>query len=265
MIVAKTAYGAIGALNMPKYEATGVRPLFYKDDDGNWELVFTGNCVITFSKLKTAVDVFVVGGGRTGNNGTGKLESASKSYAYGGDGGKGGGIATQLGLTLSTGKEYPVTVGTAGLSSSAFGVTAATGTGSDGGAGAKHQRGWPTDGRFAAGNGSPGVLAFGTADTLFEPGRRYGAGGGGGSAYSTLGGNLAAAGAGGATGGGNGGSDASGGNNGYGEAGAANSGAGGGGGSSYIWNTRDDATYHTRPGGTGGSGIVIIRNARGST
>lgn len=45
--------------------------LFIADKDGHWELALLESGTLTWRKLKTAVDVFVVGGGKNGNSGTG--------------------------------------------------------------------------------------------------------------------------------------------------------------------------------------------------
>lgn len=245
MIIARTKFWG-NASALPNYDFTGTAPTFLKDNNGNWELVFLTGCTITFNRLDTDVDVFLVGGG---NN-----AGASSNWpggAQGGAGGKGGGIVNDT-ITLETGVAYPVVIGGAGQATTAFGKTAAAGAGSNGGAGAVSPG-------YAAGNGVDGVLAFNTGGTLYEDGTpiKFGAGGGGGAAKGSDSVSKMAAGAGGATGGGAGGSgdsdetDAS-------RAGKANTGGGGGGGSSISGTGQG---YYPSPG-RGGSGIVIIRNAR---
>lgn len=245
--------------NLPKYDYTGQAPLFFKDNQGNWEMVFTGNCTVTFSRLITNVDIFAVGGGMPA---TGSEGYAANNYAKGGSGGKGGGCVTSLNKALNAGTEYRVTIGGSSLSTSAFGVTAPAGGGSNGGAGAVT----PSS---AAGNGTDGVLAFGRTtasaltlyeDSLGDSAIYFGGGGGGGAAKGSWSGSLLAAGTGGASGGGAGGS---GGSDETQEArnGRPNTGGGGGGGSRN--NTTGSEGNFPGPG-LGGSGIVIIRNARAS-
>ena len=249
MIIPLFNYGSAAAA-LPNYDYTGAAPTLLKDNNGNWELVFLTNCTITFNRLSTDVDVFLVGGGNDATR-----SSNWSGGAEGGAGGKGGGIVNDT-LTLEEGVAYPVVIGGGGQATTAFGKTAAAGAGSNGGAGALSPG-------YAAGDGTDGVLAFNnTGGTLYENGTpiKFGAGGGGGAAKGSDSVSKMAAGAGGATGGGAGGSgdssetDAS-------RAGKANTGGGGGGGSS-IYGTKQ-GSYP--PPGRGGSGIVIIRNSRSST
>lgn len=254
MIIPTVRYSSV---SLPQYTYTGQAPLFFKDNQGNWEMVFTGNCTVTFSRLNTTVDIFAVGGGSKAGLSEGY---SSNGYAKGGAGGKGGGCVTATGQTIETGVAKQITIGGSDSSTSAFGITAPAGGGSNGGAGAVT----PSS---AAGNGSPGVLAFGRTTesdlTLYESSLgssaiKFGAGGGGGAAKGSWSGSLLAAGTGGATGGGAGGSG------GDDETlaarnGSPNTGGGGGGGSRN--NTKYSEGNFPGPG-SGGSGIVIIRNAR---
>lgn len=260
MIIAASKYG-LSAARLPLYEYTGQAPLFFKDSQGNWEIVFTGDCTVTFSRLHGAVDIFAVGGGMPAGNSVGN----GTNYAIGGTGGRGGGCVTDPGRTLTVGQSYPVQIGSSSLSTSAFGVTAPAGGGSGGGNGATVSEN--------AGNGAAGVLAFGRSTesdlTLYEASLgdsaiRFGAGGGGGAAKASSG-SLRSAGSGGATGGGAGGDGlGSGGSdtNQDAKAGKPNTGGGGGGGSRN--NTTGSGGNFPGPG-AGGSGIVIIRNVRAST
>lgn len=254
MIIAASKYG-LSAARLPLYEvSSGQAPLFFKDSQGNWEMVFTGDCTVTFSRLNGPVDIFAVGGGMLAGNSVGN----GTNYAIGGTGGRGGGCVTDPGRTLTVGQSYPVQIGQSSLSTSAFGVTAPAGGGSGGGNGATVSEN--------AGNGAAGVLAFGRSTesdlTLYEASLgdsaiRFGAGGGGGAAKA-VGGALKAAGSGGATGGGNGGSGGSD-ETPESRAGKPNTGGGGGGGS----RNNETGSGGNYPGpGKGGSGIVIIRNAR---
>ena len=233
------------ASSLPGYDFTGTAPTLLKDNNGNWELVFLTNCTIFFNRLSTDVDIFVCAGGNNAGNSTG---NNANGYALGGDGGRGGGTATET-KTLEVGVGYPVVIGGAGQASSAFGVIAAAGAGSYGGQGAC------TSPARAGGNGTDGVLAFGTGGTLYENGTpiKFGAGGGGGSA------NSYAAGSGGASGGGSGGNGSTDEPESV-RTGKANTGGGGGGGGRIS----PTSGYSQSPG-RGGSGIVIIRNARSST
>lgn len=250
MIIARTKLWGSGSL-LPNYDFTGAAPTLLKDNSGNWELVFLTGCTITFNRLNTDVDVFLVGGGAKAGDSIG---NAANNYAVGGAGGKGGGIVNDT-LTLETGVAYPIVIGGSGQDTTAFGKTAVSGAGSNGGAGAYTS---------AAGNGADGVLAFNnTGGTLYENGTpiKFGAGGGGGAAKASAGSALRAAGSGGATGGGAGGSggtdetEAA-------KAGKANTGGGGGGGS----RNNETGSGGNFPGpGKGGSGIVIIRNHREET
>lgn len=252
MILAANKYGS-SAARLPLYEYSGTAPLFFRDNRGNWELVFTGDCTVSFRRLNGPVDIFAVGGGMPAGDSVG---NAANGYAQGGSGGKGGGCVTALGRTLTPGTRYPVQIGLSSLSTSAFGITAPAGGGANGGSGAL------TPGS-PGGSGGDGVLAFGSGGTLYEAGTpiRFGAGGGGGAAKGVWGGTLLPAGAGGATGGGAGGSggsdeslDA--------KNGRPNTG-GGGGGASRNNETGSPGNF---PGpGKGGSGIVILRNARESS
>ena len=102
-------------------------------------------------------------------------------------------------------------------------------------------------------DGASGTAAFGSGSTL------YGAGGGGG-AHSWANGNSACSGAGGSTGGGAGGvSTTGGGYANHGSNATANTGSGGGGASGGGCTSSFPTCGH---GGSGGSGIVIIRNKR---
>lgn len=255
MIIAATRYGSVGGSSkLPAYTYTGIAPLLYKDDEtGNWELVFKGTGTITFNK-NVNVEVFAVGGGQPGGTGDGSYTSATSAWAEGGKGGNGGATVTGTAQLIKD-TEYTVTVGESGSSTSAFGVTAASGTGSAGGNGAR------TPSRAAENGTSSTTYAFGDQNTLYAPGTLYGAGGAGAGANAN-GSNLGA-GTGGATGGGDGGTDTtSGSTDKIGKPGTANTGAGGGGGATLAVNENAPTKY---AGGAGGSGIVIIRNVRTST
>lgn len=258
MIIAATRYGKVGGSSgggLPPYSFTGVGPVTREDSEtGDWEMAFLGNCTISFSK-DVDVDVFAVGGGQAGGGGS----AYTLQYAYGGDGGNGGGIVNRS-MALSKDTAYSVAIGGSGASTTAFGLTAEAGGSSNGGNGARMgtDQAEPLDPRDSS-EGGPGAYAFGDANTQYNPGTKYGAGGGGGGCAMSAS-NTKAASNGGNTGGGSGGvgDPAS-----AGSAGQSNtgSGGGGGGGASHYggqWGA-------TGAGGLGGSGIVIIRNARNST
>lgn len=257
MIIAMTQYGG-GNRQLPKYTVhSGTAPLLLVDpnNDSYWELVFLGNCEITFSRLLTNVDVFVCAGGMPGGSGTGYWGNYNDCEAKGGKGGNGGGTVTTTAITLQEGIRYAVRVGGSGQPSSAFGATAETGTGANGGSGAYSAWKGSIVRNYDGDAGGDGTVAFGSGETLYQNGRKYGPAGGGGSARSSLNDNQQAKGAGGETGGGDGGDDSNG------LPGTANTGAGGGGGSSCQRLNKTEGAYN-KLGGDGGSGIVIIRNAR---
>lgn len=213
-------------------------------DDGtvNWELALLSgtNATLKFSRVVDYVDVFLVGGGKAGG---------ARSSQTAGTGGKGGSRVTKSGankVNVFAGTDYAFTVGDSDGSTSIFGFTASSGGGSNGGIGAKISE------DRAASAGDDGAYAFGSSTSLLYSGRKYGPGGGGGGYYE---GNFNAAGkAGGSTGGGHGGdrnhqSKAS-------ASGSANTGGGGGGAGTHV------SYGEFYPAGDGGSGIIIIRNAR---
>lgn len=237
---------------------------WWDDGDGNWKLKFTSSGI--FIPLKdVSVDVFVVGGGGGGRGGQNTCQS----------GGGGGRTGTWTNIALTSGTPYEVIVGAGGNvngtggTSSFIDETYSKAGGSPGRSGSYNWDG-VTGGSGGSGGGSSGNYADSTArgggaggadggnggtvsqspaggagqgSTTREFGEPNGdlyAGGGGGGAYST----SKVGGAGGAGGGGRGGGSTGG------TAGQDNTGGGGGGG--------------VRNGGgtKGGSGIVIIRNAR---
>lgn len=237
---------------LPRYTYSGTAPRFKHDDSGNWEICFTGDCDITFSRILQNIDVFVVAGGRTGGSGDG-------SGAKGGNGGKGGGVANGVNIPVFPQVENKIHVGQSDQDSFAFGVTAFSGAGASGGAGGKVVDANPT----AASAGTAGVYAFNIQDpeeehTLFWDGYKYGAGGGGGGCK--VGDSTAAAAIGGLGWVVDGSTRPAGGDGkaGVGEAGTKYSGGGGGGGGCKV--TAGSAISYG--GGAGGSGIVIIRNHR---
>ena len=221
-----------GAFVVPSF--TGSYSLFGDAKKGYIEIYSSGT--LTFSK-KTIVDVFVMGSGLKGVDGSG-TSSGTISYEYGGAGGKGAKGATYTGIEAMG--DYVINIAAACSStstanaSSAFGNSVRT-TGASGGAGANRANGK---------NGSSGVsIPFGDSNNFpFNYGG--GGGGGGGSEYdsSTAVGSSYQPGSGGSVGGGKGAFISAAG------AGQTNTGGGGGGGSGT-----------SKEGANGGSGLVIVR------
>lgn len=234
---------------LPKFTYTGTYELI-DDGGGNWRIKFLTSGVLTLTK-PLIVDVFLVGGGGGAN-------------ATSGGGGGGGYTKTVTKLDVSAGS-YQIVVGAGGTVGNDGGVTSAFNQSANGGkTGAQFASGAGGSGGgsysanavapfYPAGKGGsdgsngegtaqhPGGTGQGTTTREFgeSDGELY-AGGGGGS-YASSGGVGAAGGAGGGGAGRNQGV--------YGESGTPNTGGGAGAGCGAS--------------GTGGSGIVIIRNARG--
>ena len=213
----------------------GSHSIFGDAKKGYIEIYSSGT--LTFSK-KTIVDVFVMGSGLKGVDGS-ETSSGTISYQYGGAGGKGAKGATYTGIEAMG--DYVINIAAACSStstanaSSAFGNSVRT-TGASGGAG--------SDCSSNGKNGSSGVsIPFGDS-TNFTLNYGGGGGGGGGHTYdsSIAVGSSYMPGSGGSVGGGKGAfTNATG-------VGEANTGGGGGGG------------YGTRlKGANGGSGLVIVR------
>ncbi len=227
------------------------------EDGGiNFRLKFLTSGVFT-PKKNVKIDVFLVGGGAGGG-----------AAATGGRGGGGGGrTLTHTSIELQANTAYTITVGAGGASNANGGTTSAFGYsisggntpgnvvpggagGSGGGAGGRD--GYFLNGAPGGSNGSAGgsleydAGGAGQGTTTREFGETsttlYAGGGGGGAYYK----NNGVGGAGGAGGGGKGGNSSNNGSNGI-----ANTGGGGGG-----------SGYTTAIGGTGGSGIVVMRNKR---
>lgn len=222
---------------VPTFEYTGDYEIVDDDDNviedpenwtDNWKIRFLTSGELTFTELNSAIngiDVFLVGGG--------------------GGGGAGGYTTTQTNISISINTDYLISIGaggsagSAGESTSAFDVVAngggggyniAGGSGGSGGGGGGYSYDFyagvgGSDG--SAGNSGSGSGGLGQVTTTreFEDSTAtiYAGGGGGGGA---------------------------GGSNSNGVDGLINTGGGGGGGA------------YTKTGGSGGSGIVIIRNAR---
>ena len=200
----------------------------------NWNLKFFRSGTFTCSTRLPKLQVAAVGGGGGGSAQSDEAEDGDGgANQIGGAGGSGGQVSD--GIIDAPAAGYTVTVGSGGSSgsngtASSFGSISANG--GEAGQGLTQQR-----------NGENGTNPWG--DTTCA---KYGAGGGDGEHSYVKGGEklIGTPFPGGATGGGDGG--------GYYEAGkdaAANTGSGGGG-----------TGFNGGAGGKGGSGIVIIRNAR---
>lgn len=241
----------------------------------NWKIRFLTGGTLKFTELNGAangIDIFAVGGGGGGGGGCCNWGTSNQ----GGGGGGGGQISTKNKVTVDTRSQgYEIRIGAGGTSgngwgvnggiggqTSGFGCTAYGGTGGSGGTGSWDKGAAGGTGTGAGGtsgyyvhagtNGGNGVRDKTAAYTYYGAG----GGGGGGSDYGESKENLSLtnAGYGGRTGGGNGGRDKRGSN------GQSNTGSGGGGGSANNGvGLNDDSIFH---GGTGGSGILIICNAR---
>ena len=241
-------------VSFPKYTYNG--SLQYTDEgNDNWHVTFTTGGTLKIEKDMT-IDIFLVGGGKGGSSGTGGTKCT------GGSGGRGGYIYTVYKRKVTAGT-YTITIGSGGASdsvgtaTSAFSVSSSSGEyKATGGTGASIT-GLDTSTLVKATAGGNGVYAFGSSTV---DGKRYGAGGGGAACVNTsfvwTSSHGAPAKAGGTTGGGKGGEEQS-----VGGAAANNSGSGGGGGGADASGNGGGGAYGYK-GGKGGSGIIIIRNAR---
>lgn len=206
---------------------------------GNWKIKFLTSGTFKVTNMHGwdgRIDLFLVGGGGAGN--------AGKSFLSGGGGGK---TATHKKISISENVNYPIVVGAGGsVRAASGGTTSAFSKTANGGEGGKGQSG--------GGNGGSGGGQYDC------PGGSDGSDGGGGSGGSGQGTTTREFGESGNTlysGGGGGykhdGGDGGGGSSKSGEIDGANN-LGGGGAGGYL---PDDSQF-----GKGGSGIVIIRNAR---
>ena len=256
--------GGGGGGGAPQYEYTG-QSTFIDDGGGNWRIKFLTSGTLTLTR-DIEIDVFLVGGGGSG--------ATSKAGKQGYGGGGGGYTKTAKAIKLTKNNPYAIVVGAGGVcrvsdypesggdggASTAFGQNAGggkggqfgnthPGAGGDGGSGGatgsldvQNANNGGSDG----GNGTPyGGRGQGTTTREFgEPTGDLYAGGGGAVCFN---GYYPRYGSGGAGGGAPGSRTRA--------ASTAETNTGGGGGSVY----KDTPT---ETGGSGGSGIVIIRNAR---
>lgn len=270
-VVITTDYStAISFNTIPEFTYTGDYEIVNDSDEpitvsqGNWKIRFLTSGTLTFTNLNGAeggIDVFLVGGGGGGG---------STAYDYGGGGG-GGYTKTARGITIQENTPYEIVVGSGGAAyanggnSSAFGSTAnggkCGGTDHNGGNGGSGGGGYSGDYGIGGAGGSDGSDGAdvsistggngqGTTTREFgeSTGKLYsGGGGGGGQGNDSHTQNQRAKG--GDIGGGYGALAAY-----KATSGATNTGSGGGGRNQTAGNAA----------GAGGSGIVIIRNARGA-
>ena len=227
---------------------------------GAWRIKFKSSGNLTFVKA-AKIDAFLVGGGGGGDNG---------SASFGGNGGGGGYTVTAKNNIIEANTAYSIVIGAGGAygggqapSSSAFGYVAkggySNGTGGSGGG----KGGYNSDGKAGASYGassSSGLSGQGKTTCEFEEGTTSGCTRGTAFAYASGGG-------GGGTSGGAGGLYAGSGGRQNGDtcttgyAGTANTGSGGGGGGAGEY-TNVNIYYTNNHGSPGGSGVVVIRNAR---
>lgn len=231
--------------------------------NGNWQIHFFETGVLKFTELNAAgegIDVFVCGGGGNGGYRAYYDDNDNSIAITNGGGGGGGGYRTNaFDERIAINKNYVVTIGGPGGTTDAFGISASGGNdGGDGrdvhsnGGGSGGSGGSPggngASGDNGGSNGNDGVRAF----LENNIGKRYGAGGaGGGGEYWSYNEynwyeRISEIFHGGADGGGNIGRD-------------GNPNTGGGGGGAGVASSSGEIA--TSPG-TGGSGIVIIRNKR---
>ena len=244
-VIVVTDYSvSIPLSTIPEFTYTGDYEIVNDSDEpitvsqDNWKIRFLTSGTLTFTNLNGAengIDVFLVGGGGNGET------------IRGARGGGGGYTKTVKGVSIAIATPHTVTIGASSGTSSAFGASANGASGADGGSGGggggsssgTSGNGGSNGGNGTAGNVSNGGTGQGTTTREFgeSTGKLYSGGGGGSAAYAgAAGDSTAGAGAnfGGAA-----------------KNGVANTGGGGGG--AY------DGTA-----GRGGSGIAIIRNARGA-
>lgn len=240
------AYGAKGVDYEVEQDDETVIPIGDYGKHKNWRIkLLTSNEAGLMVRKTGAIDVFCVGGGSGGGRNDGNTF---------GNGGCGGYTATEFAVDVGAGESYSIVIGSGGASNSSGGNTTAFGVSALGGTFAKGGSGGGASGEFAGTGGSDGKngntasgvlvkspgLGQGTTTREFgEPtGKLYAGGGGGGSQSDFT--------AGGDGGGGFGGSISAA------DATQGKDSTGGGGGGSGK----------SGSGARGGSGIVVIRNAR---
>lgn len=218
-----------------------------KENEYDWCLYCYGSGNFTYPESAN-LEVCIVAGGAGGSY------HNTPGMGNGANGGGGGTVVQSQAVTVNAGQPYSVVIGgggpvghgvtTTGGSSSAFGFSAAGGVQGAGGAGGANGSN--------GGKGADGKYAFNSSYYGY-----YGGFGGGGS------GRGASPGEGGAGGGGRGATaaDYSGACT-HAVAGTTNKGGGGGGMGGGYDHGEHDNTFYGGNGAVGGSGIVLIRNAR---
>ena len=242
---------------LPQINCTGVEGIDYvyaeDTETSHFEMAILNTCDISF-QFSVPIDIFLVGGGSSGSEGY--------SNAAGGAGGNGGESILISNFKPITSQVYPLVIGASDNNTTGFDRIARAGYGSSGGVGGECW-GNTHDGYPSA--GANGVVAFNgsneTGLSLLPSSYRnvlYGAGGGGADCVNSLYVWSTGAGSndGGLTGGGEGGFDPNGGQDAIGKPGLTNTGGGGGGGCG------NGAIPRYFSGGAGGSGIILIRDAR---
>lgn len=231
------------------------------DGNGDWRIKFLeeGEHTLKVNCDNMNVDVFLVGGG--GGGGTG-YNKDKKAFGSGGGGGGGGYANTQKNVMISG--KYSINIGLGGSSGGGAGnITSAFGYFANGGEGGYNASDYDAKGQGGTGSNKGGDGGYGGYSG--SAGGSYGNGstcefGEGTSSGCIKGNSYAYAGGGGGHGGRNSGMYGGAGNGGIGGGGAGgiagipNTGGGGGGGRAKA----SDGSYSA----AGGSGIVIIRNAR---
>jgi hypothetical protein len=198
---------------------------------------------------------------RLGTNGqTSRISFGSSLVALGGGVGASSDQVPGDGNSVATGGGGGPGLGGNGTQStggSALAIVQPHATGGGGGAGGNGLSGSESSGTYTSGNGGSGL-----ASTISGTSVTYG-GGGGGSAHGTWDGpgawrsSVVIFAGSGVDGGGNGARVTSSSGPYFGDPGAANRGGGGGGAAGYFWPT--DLDVEISEGGSGGSGVVILR------
>lgn len=138
-VIIVTDYSVSIPLNtIPEFTYTGDCEIVNDSDEpitvsqGNWKIRFLTSGTLTFTNLNGAeggIDVFLVGGGAKGLNGT------APSTEYYGSGGGGGYTSTKRGISVQANISYTITVGAESGNTSAFNTTAKGASGINGGSG----------------------------------------------------------------------------------------------------------------------------------
>lgn len=243
---------------IPGVSGTDWRYIQSTRSDGtvDWEIAILTKAAnsVTFQRT-VPIQVCLVAGGEPG--GVGRYSSRSVS---GGNGGAGGQVLNLGAFQPVLRTSYELVVGGSGEDTAAFGSTAVSGNGAEGGTGGRVLDWAGNPNIDPAENGKAGAAPWGDDSALY-PGVLFGAGGGGGGAWSMPMDTKTGPAAGGVTGGGQGGITDDYDSDGF--DGAANTGGGGGGAGWRCWDSWD-GTYDGDGGApsAGGSGIILIRNAR---